>query len=606
MAATVALHTTSACVLLGLFLLVQDRALERQFELRGVSVARFLAHELQFALLVDDRAEMQRLLNASASSEDVLFLEIRNAAGVRLCAAGRTGLIAGGPENSRAAVRRVRGFVDIRMPVLGPNRDRLLDWEPAGAGRGALGTLRMGISMDRERSLLRRMLAGGVAVILLGLAIMCGAQYWGLRRLLRPLSLLVGFAHRVGDGDLRRLAPAGRADEVGQLGEAFNTMVERLGRTTVSRDYVDNVLRSMGESLIVIGRDGRIERLNPKTLELLGYPEAGLLGSPALRLLAEGKSPPCGSSCERTYLSRIGLPIPVLLSAAELRDASGAPEGFVWLAQDMRELKRTQAELVAARDAAQEANRAKSIFLANMSHELRTPLNAIIGYSQMLREDSIGAEMPAVADDLRKIERSGQLLLGIINDILDLSKIEAGRETVRAQMVDVMQVLEDVRHAVAPLARQQENRIEIHCPEQARQTYADLSKFRQSVLNLVNNACKFTEKGRVLIAVERRRDPGGEWTEVHVTDTGIGIAPEHLAKLFQPFSQVDGSSTRKYNGTGLGLAISKKFCQMMGGDITVASEVGRGSRFSIRLPAGERAGSEGKETQDVPVGMARG
>jgi signal transduction histidine kinase len=116
--------------------------------------------------------------------------------------------------------------------------------------------------------------------------------------------------------------------------------------------------------------------------------------------------------------------------------------------------------------------------------------------------------------------------------------------------------------------------------------YADLAKFRQSVLNLVNNACKFTEKGRVSIAVNRLHNAQGEWTEVHVSDTGIGIAPEHLDRLFQPFSQVDGSATRKYNGTGLGLAISRKFCQMMGGDITVTSEAGRGSRFSIRIPAG--------------------
>jgi signal transduction histidine kinase len=252
----------------------------------------------------------------------------------------------------------------------------------------------------------------------------------------------------------------------------------------------------------------------------------------------------------------------------------------------MSELKRTQAELVRTRDAAEQANRAKSVFLANMSHELRTPLNAVIGYSQMLQEDYIGPQQAEVRADLEKIEQSGHFLLGIIDDILDLSKIEAGRETVKPQSVDIAAVLRDVSNALQPLARQQGNVLEIDCPEQARMTYADLPKFRQSVLNLVNNALKFTEKGRVSVAVNRLRDPDGEWTEVHVSDTGIGIGREHLGKLFQPFSQVDGSATRKYNGTGLGLAISKKFCQMMGGDITVSSELGRGSRFSIRLPAG--------------------
>jgi signal transduction histidine kinase len=258
----------------------------------------------------------------------------------------------------------------------------------------------------------------------------------------------------------------------------------------------------------------------------------------------------------------------------------------VCLAQELTDLKRTQAELVRARDAAEDANRTKSVFLASMSHELRTPLNAIIGYSQMLREDCIGPDQPEVLSDLEKIERSGQMLLGIINDILDLSKIEAGRETVKAQRIDVAAVLREVSNTLQPLARQQRNVLEIDCPEHARMAYADLSKFRQSVLNLVNNALKFTEGGRVSVAVNKLRNADGEWIEVHVSDTGIGIGREHLGKLFQPFSQVDGSATRKYNGTGLGLAISKKFCQMMGGDITVESEPGRGSRFSIRLPAG--------------------
>jgi signal transduction histidine kinase len=219
----------------------------------------------------------------------------------------------------------------------------------------------------------------------------------------------------------------------------------------------------------------------------------------------------------------------------------------------------------------------------------------------MLREDYIGPEQVEVYGDLEKIERSGQLLLGIINDILDLSKIEAGRETVKAQTVDVAAVLQDVLNAVQPLARQQGNVLEIDCPEHARMAYADLPKFRQSVLNLVNNALKFTEKGRVSVAVNRLCNGDGEWTEVHVSDTGIGIGPEHLGKLFQPFSQVDGSATRKYNGTGLGLAISKKFCEMMGGDITVESEPGRGSRFSIRVPAGKEAEGAARPVREAGV-----
>jgi signal transduction histidine kinase len=220
-----------------------------------------------------------------------------------------------------------------------------------------------------------------------------------------------------------------------------------------------------------------------------------------------------------------------------------------------------------------------------MSHELRTPLNAIIGYSQMLREDAIGPGQPEVLSDLEKIERSGHILLGIINDVLDLSKIEAGRFEIDLGNVDVADVLTDVCNAVEPLARHQGNVVSRHCPEDARLAFADLPKFRQSLLNLVNNACKFTLNGQVSAAVSRLHGADRDWIEVRVSDTGIGIRPEDLGKLFQPFSQVDNSATRKYDGTGLGLAISKKFCQMMGGDIAVESEPGKGSCFSLRVPA---------------------
>ena len=594
LAATIVLLTVSAVLRLGVSLFIQDRVLERQLELRGESMAQFLARELQFSLLVGDRGEMQRLLEDSAANEDVLFVEVLNPAGQRVCALARAdrfkripalaaGAALGKPETSvRYAGER---FVEIRVPVLAPARDRLLDWEPARENRSTLGALRMGISMQKQRTFARQMLLDGLWAMLFGTAMMCAAQYWGLRRLLRPLGTLVEFTNLVGTGDLRHRAPVDRADEVGQLAAAFNSMVERLGETTVSKDYVDNVLRSMGEALIVTDRAGRIERVNPRTVELLGYAEAELIGRPALSLVAEGETPPSAAGIERSYRARDGRLIPVWLSSAGLRGAAGAAEGYVWLAQDMTELKRTQGELGRARDAAEQANRAKSVFLANMSHELRTPLNAVIGYSQMLREDYIGAEQEEVRGDLEKIERSGQMLLGIINDILDLSKIEAGRETVKAQQFDVAAVLQDVSHAVQPLARLQGDVLEIDCPDHARMAYADLPKFRQSVLNLVNNALNFTERGRVSVAVNKLRDADGEWTEVHVSDTGIGIGRDQLGKLFQPFSQVDGSATRKYDGTGLGLAISKKFCQMMGGDITVESELGRGSRFSIRLPA---------------------
>ena len=177
------------------------------------------------------------------------------------------------------------------------------------------------------------------------------------------------------------------------------------------------------------------------------------------------------------------------------------------------------------------------------------------------------------------------MLLGIVNDVLDLSKIEAGRMELHMEIFSVPDVLHDVRTTVQHLANQRGNRVEVTCGEGVREGYGDVAKFRQSLLNLVNNACKFTENGMVAISAQTVREDRGALLEVQVADSGIGIPEEDLGKLFLPFSQIDASPTRRYGGTGLGLAISRKFCQMMGGDITVESELGRGSRFSLRIPA---------------------
>jgi PAS domain S-box-containing protein len=370
--------------------------------------------------------------------------------------------------------------------------------------------------------------------------------------------------------------------------DSFRSAARMLGAAITrqqAQEYVDNILQSMGEALLVTDAEQRIRRVNPSALRLLGYSEAQLIGQPARQVIEDGDVPAHSIAVERTYRTRSGQRIPVLFSSAELRTDSGSLEGYVCVAQELTRLKRVEAELVAARDAAEDANRAKSTFLANMSHELRTPLNAIIGYSQMLQEDTIPPDQVEVLSDLAKIERSGHFLLAIIEDVLDLSKIEAGRVQMRMEDVDVAAILEDVHNAVQPLARQQGNVVRTECGELARMAFADQQKLRQSLLNLVNNACKFTENGHVEVSVERVAEDGREWTEVRVQDTGIGIPPEHLQRLFQPFTQVDGSTTRRYSGTGLGLAISQKFCRMMGGGITVRSTPGSGSCFLLRVPS---------------------
>ncbi len=231
------------------------------------------------------------------------------------------------------------------------------------------------------------------------------------------------------------------------------------------------------------------------------------------------------------------------------------------------------------------ADRHKSEFLANMSHELRTPLNAIIGYSEMLQEDAADLGAGRFVDDLRKINTAGKHLLELINAVLDLSKIAAGKMELYLESFGVADLVRDIAAVIQPLAARNGNRLEVCCPEDVGTMRADLTKVRQALFNLLSNACKFTERGTVALAVTREAGDGGDWMVFAVTDTGIGMTAEQLGKLFEAFTQADAATTRRYGGTGLGLALSRKLCRMMGGDISVESEAGRGSTFTVRLPA---------------------
>ena len=292
---------------------------------------------------------------------------------------------------------------------------------------------------------------------------------------------------------------------------------------------------------------------------------------------------------------------------SERRTANG---GVVATYADITELKQREAELAdlvheleVARDAAQKANRTKSGFLANMSHELRTPLNAIIGITEMLQEDARDFNREEEIEPLDRVLSAARHLLALIDDILDLSKIEAGRMEVHVETFLVAPLINDVVKTVEPMAAKNGNRIVVTCSPEVDWLHADETRVRQALLNLAGNAVKFTKNGTVTITAQQQ-NMGSEQVTIAIADTGIGMTPEQIGKLFQEFSQADSSTTRKYGGTGLGLAISRRFCQMLGGDITVESALGRGSTFTIRLPKNGGVAEEVRTISTARVGPA--
>ncbi len=252
--------------------------------------------------------------------------------------------------------------------------------------------------------------------------------------------------------------------------------------------------------------------------------------------------------------------------------------------ESQREIMKANIDLEQARIDADLANKTKSAFLANMSHELRTPLNAIIGYSEILIEEGDEMEGKEFLPDLERIVSSARHLLQLINEILDLSKIEAGKMTMHLELVEVPKIMREVKTIIKPLMNKGNNRFEVKIDKSLNSIFVDEMKLRQSLINLLSNAAKFTQNGNVTLDIKHEIANDNEWVIFAVTDTGIGMTAEQQSRVFDAFTQADESTTRRYGGTGLGLAITKKTCNLMGGDVSVSSKVGEGSTFSIKLP----------------------
>lgn len=601
--ANVAIGAIGSIVLAALFLVVARSACEEQLRLRAREGAEFVAGQCGYPLLVADRSALRSIAEGALGGEDVLYVRIDDDAGGQPLEARRNAGVRIPPQLGGAGFERfvnagVATALEVARAVPAPKPETILGWEEGGFAPRKLGTVRIGFSMARQDALFRRIAMLGGAITLLLMAAILPLQFLDMRRALRPLRQLADFTRRVGAGDLSERASVSYPDEVGDLTEAFNQMIDRLKTTTVSRNHVDNIIQCMGESLMVVGNDGKIQTVNNAALEMLGYSEEELRGSPAGLVGPHAGGEIAGAMS--AYRTKSGREIPVLFSSSELHTALGNRQGMVWVAQDMTESKRVQEQLLAAKEAAEQASQAKSAFLAAMSHELRTPLNAILGFSQLLQEElSDRPESGPWTADIAEIEKAGEHLLGLINRVLDFSQIEAGVMRLEARNFNIAEVAEEVARSARSLAVKNRNRLDVDC--EPAMVFSDPMRVRQCLFNLLGNACKFTHDGQVTVRGRLEESGGVASYSIAVTDTGIGISPEHVGKLFVDFSQVDDSSTRKYGGAGLGLAISRRLCRLMGGDVTVESEHGRGSTFTMRIPTRAEWSDAPSEGQGEPA-----
>ncbi|MFV1987122.1 MAG: GAF domain-containing protein [Gemmatimonadota bacterium] len=367
------------------------------------------------------------------------------------------------------------------------------------------------------------------------------------------------------------------------------------------REYFETLVRNNPVAIVTLDAQHEIVSCNPAFEDLFGYATEEAVGRQLDTLITteETRSEAIGYTTQALDrpIKGIGrrnrkdgsivdvevLGVPVV--------ADGERVGLMGLYHDIT-------ELLEARREAEAANSAKSQFLASMSHELRTPLNAIIGYSELLQEEVEDLGHEEFSADLEKIYTAGKHLLSLINDVLDLSKIESGRMEMYYEDFEIDEMVNDVLTTARPLVAKNRNEIDLRYQGELGSMRSDLTKVRQMLLNLLSNASKFTEDGTVTLEIARSGDPGSETIEFAVADTGIGMSKEQLDRVFEAFTQAEASTTSKYGGTGLGLAITRKFCRMMGGDVAVESELGVGSTFRLVLPADGRLTGE----DELPTG----
>jgi adenylate cyclase len=458
-------------------------------------------------------------------------------------------------------------------------------------------------------------IAGGI----IALALALGVTALIVRSINAPLRRLELSMKSITHGQLDVVIPAAGRDEIGRMTQALAMLRDSLlekhrleherqhaeAEARRAQTQLSEAIETISEGFVLYDAEDRLLVCNQRFKEMYAdVPVEIRPGTPyetILRAVAATGIVPLQSQGAESWIAerlrrhrhpegafeqrRSG---GVWVKISERRTAEG---GVVGVFTDVTELKDRELQLgqlvdrlAEARDAATEATTAKSKFLANMSHELRTPLNAVIGITEMLMEEADETGAQNAIEPLQRIARAGRHLLHLINEILDLSKIEAGKLELNYEPVGLAALVKDIAGEAELLADKNGNRLVVECPADIGTIRSDPTRLRQVMLNLLSNACKFTDHGRVSLAVGRVREGSQERISIRVTDTGIGMTPEQLGRIFQEFSQADSSTTRKYGGTGLGLAISDRLCRMMGGTIVVESKPDVGTTFSVRLP----------------------
>jgi signal transduction histidine kinase/DNA-binding response OmpR family regulator len=621
------------------------RSMTEEFTSKGTAIANSLASSGVDLIVTRDASTVQALVDQYAAISGVAYVMVYDNEKTLIAHTFSPRVPRGIIEKhlvSGAVGQQVRE-IQYPDPVTGAEK-QIIDIGVPMLG-GHLGTVRVGmnkaiISAASARAGLFLLLAfSGVAVVAVLVAVLFA------RRLTQPVAHLVSVAQRVGHGDLSELVPVTSRDEIGQLAATFNEAIVRL-RSQVQTEADRDQLRALGEVgqavsstldletvlLAIITHAVQLSKADEGTIYeydravevFVAHASYGVsdemvealhesqlrLGETSVGMCALRRAPvqvPDIRESEdnrlRDLLLREGihsvLAVPLLredlvIGALVIRrkTAGEFPDSVVTLlqtfaGQSVLAIQNAQLfkEIRAKSVQLESGSQLKSQFLANMSHELRTPLNAIISITEMLQEDARDMKREDEREPFERVLRAARHLLALINDILDLSKIEAGKMDIHIESFAIWPLIEDVVATTGTMAAKNGNRVVVNCAPDIGTMRADPTRLRQALLNLASNANTFTEHGTVTVDAKRATEEAGEWVTIAVTDTGIGLTPKDMGRLFQDFVQADASTTRKYGGTGLGLAISRRFCQMMGGDITVESELGRGSTFTIRLPA---------------------